>query len=323
MIRIYEWLGMKKKPTIYFLISFVILLGIYVFFHMPPKEFPLGQIVTINSGQSLQAITNTLYEARIIRSPFVFRTTVIMLGGEKNVWAGDYLLDHREGPVDLAYRFVYGKFHLDSRKITIPEGWNIFQIGDYLEKSLINFDKKEFLTITKDKEGYLFPDTYHFPQNIKPNAVIEAMEKNFNDKIVALNEKISAFGKPLKEVMVMASLLEEEARKLETKQMIAGILWKRLKMDMPLQVDASFQYVNGKNSFTLTTEDLATDSPYNTYTRKGLPPGPITNPGLDSILAAVTPTESKYLFFLTDKNGVMRYAITHAQHVANKEKYLR
>src|SRR3989344_2105831 len=137
----------------------------------------------------------------------------------------------------------------------------VFLPIDFPLHTLASFDEEEFIKKAKDKEGYLFPDTYHFPQNIKPNAVIEAMEKNFNDKIIALNEKISAFGKPLKEVMVMASLLEEEARKLETKQMIAGILWKRLKMDMPLQVDASFQYVNGKNSFTLTTEDLATDSP--------------------------------------------------------------
>ncbi|KKR31141.1 MAG: Aminodeoxychorismate lyase [Parcubacteria group bacterium GW2011_GWF2_39_8b] len=321
MIRIYEWLGMKKKPTIYFLISFVILLGIYVFFHMPPKEFPLGQIVTINSGQSLQAITNTLYEARIIRSPFVFRTTVIMLGGEKNVWAGDYLLDHREGPVDLAYRFVYGKFHLDSRKITIPEGWNIFQIGDYLEKSLINFDKKEFLTITKDKEGYLFPDTYFVPPTIKPEGVVTLMNNNFNEKI-ASTPSIATSTFKLKDIIIMASLVELEARTTESRKIIAGILWKRLSLGMPLQVDSVFLYINGKNTYELTTMDLKIKSPYNTYLYKGLPRGPIGNPGLDALQSTVDPTKTKYLYFLSSHDGAMHYAKTFEEHKRNREKYL-
>ena len=153
--------------------------------------------------------------------------------------------------------------------------------------------------------------------------MIEATEKNFKDKIAALNEKIVVFNQSLEEIIIMASLLEEEARQLETKQMIAGILWKRIKMGMPLQVDSSFQYVNGKNTFTLSLDDLKIDSPYNTYLYKGLPPTPISNPGLDSILAALTPTVSNYLYFLTGKDGNMRYAVTHDQHVANKEKYLR
>ena len=205
----------------------------------------------------------------------------------------------------------------------IPEGSSTKEIATILGKILPDFAKEKFITEAQGKEGYLFPDTYYFPPNIKPDAVIEAMEKNFNEKIISLNEQISAFGKPMKEIIIMASLLEEEARKLETKQMIADILWRRLKMDMPLQVDASFQYVNGKNTFTLSLDDLKIDSPYNTYLYKGLPPTPITNPGLDSIIAAVTPTTSKYLYFLTDKNGNMRYAVTHDEHVVNKEKYLR
>ena len=307
----------------YFFSVFFILVVFGYFFWNYPTNFPINTLVSVEKGVTIRQTADFLEQKNFITSPFWFIALNRALSGGRGVLAGDYFFGRPQNLFTISRRLARGDFGLTPVVVFIPEGSSVKEIAVILGKTLPSFDEEEFIKKAKDKEGYLFPDTYHFPQNIKPNAVIEAMEKNFNDKIVALNEKISAFGKPLKEVMVMASLLEEEARKLETKQMIAGILWKRLKMDMPLQVDASFQYVNGKNSFTLTTEDLATDSPYNTYTRKGLPPGPITNPGLDSILAAVTPTESKYLFFLTDKNGVMRYAITHAQHVANKEKYLR
>ena len=307
----------------YFFSVFFILVVFGYFFWNYPTNFPINTLVSVEKGVTIRQTADFLEQKNFITSPFWFIALNRALSGGRGVLAGDYFFGRPQNLFTISRRLARGDFGLTPVVVFIPEGSSVKEIAVILGKTLPSFDEEEFIKKAKDKEGYLFPDTYHFPQNIKPNAVIEAMEKNFNDKIVALNEKISAFGKPLKEVMVMASLLEEEARKLETKQMIAGILWKRLKMDMPLQVDASFQYVNGKNSFTLTTEDLATDSPYNTYTRKGLPPGPITNPGLDSILAAVTPTESKYLFFLTDKNGVMRYAVTHAQHVANKEKYLR
>ena len=307
----------------YFFSVFFILVVFGYFFWNYPTNFPINTLVSVEKGVTIRQTADFLEQKNFITSPFWFIALNRALSGGRGVLAGDYFFGRPQSLFTISRRLARGDFGLTPVVVFIPEGSSVKEIAVILGKTLPSFDEEEFIKKAKDKEGYLFPDTYHFPQNIKPNAVIEAMEKNFNDKIVALNEKISAFGKSLKEVMIMASLLEEEARKLETKQMIAGILWKRLKMDMPLQVDASFQYVNGKNSFTLTTEDLATDSPYNTYTRKGLPPGPITNPGLDSILAAVTPTESKYLFFLTDKNGVMRYAVTHAQHVANKEKYLR
>ena len=109
----------------------------------------------------------------------------------------------------------------------------------------------------------------------------------------------------------------------QTRRMISGILWKRLDEGMPLQIDCTFQYVNGKNTFQLSLDDLKIDSPYNTYKYRGLTPTPISNPGLDSLRAAVTPIESKYYYFLSDKEGVMHYGITHDQHVANKNKYLR
>jgi UPF0755 protein len=121
----------------------------------------------------------------------------------------------------------------------------------------------------------------------------------------------------------MASILEAEARTTETRKIISGILWKRMEIGMPLQVDAPFQYIIGKNTFQLTTNDLKFDSPYNTYKYKGLPPGPIGNPGLDAISATVNPIKTNYLYYLSDVRGNMHYAKTFAEHVINKEKYLK
>jgi len=286
-----------------------------------PREFPLGQVVVVQQGASLQGIANSLYDSKVIRSPFFFRLAVRMLGGEKKMIAGDYLLDAKESSFELAYRITEGQFHLVTFKATIPEGWSIFQIADYLKANLIGFDKTKFLKLAKSNEGYLFPDTYFISPTIKPEAVVELMKNNFDQKIKTVGG-IATSTHSLKEIIIMASILEEEARTTESRRMVAGILWKRLSIGMPLQVDSTFLYINGKNTYELTADDLKIDSPYNTYKYRGLPPGPISNPGLDAIFAAVNPTNSKYLYFLSSKSGKMYYATTFEQHKRNKELYL-
>ena len=223
----------------------------------------------------------------------------------------------------VSSRLTNGNFGLTPVRLTFPEGITTKQMSLILSDKLIDFDGEEFLKLSKDKEGYLFPDTYLFAPNTKPDEVIRVMKKNFDDKLLGINKAFSDFKKPLKDVVAMASILEAEARTTETRKVIAGILWKRLAMGMPLQVDAPFQYIIGKNTFQLTLADLKYDSPYNTYKYKGLPPGAIGNPGIDALLSAVTPTKSSYLFYLSDIRGNMHYANTFAEHVINKEKYLK
>ena len=312
--------GQRERKIACLTVICISLLTIYIFFHKPPKDFPLGEVVSIKSGESLQSITNTLYSNHIIKSPFAFRTYVILLGGEKKVMAGDYLLDKREGTADLAYRLVKGKFHLEATKITIPEGWNIFQIGNYLEKTLLKFEKEEFLAIAKNKEGYLFPDTYFLSPVSSSQSIIDRMKDNFDQKILTINFATSTHS--FKDIIKMASILEAEARTVESRRTIAGILWKRLKLGMPLQVDSTFVYINGKNTYELTLDDLKIDSLYNTYKYLGLPPTPIGNPGLDAIMDAINPINTKYLYFLSSKSGNMYYAKTFEEHKRNKELYL-
>jgi UPF0755 protein len=244
-----------------------------------------------------------------------------MLGGEKKLIAGDYLLDKKEGPADLAFRITKGHFHLNTFKATIPEGWSVTQIGEYLKTNLISFDKSKFIKLAKEKEGYLFPDTYFISPTIKPEDMIKKMTDNFDLKIKSVTA-LSTSTKTLKEIIIMASILEEEARTTESRRMVSGILWKRISLGMPLQVDSTFLYINGKTTYELTLEDLKINSPYNTYQYKGLPPGPISNPGLDAINAALNPIKSKYIYFLSSKSGTMHYATTFEEHKKNKELYL-
>jgi UPF0755 protein len=170
----------------------------------------------------------------------------------------------------------------------------------------------------------LFPDTYFIFPGERADTVHKMLRENFDQQI--LDEDVVAAieesGKTLEELLVMASILEKEASRMQDRRTIAGILWERIDRGMPLQVDAVFPYIIGKNTFELTLEDLKVDSPYNTYANKGLPPGPIGNPGLNSILAAATPIASEYLFFLSDYSGDFHFSRTYEQHLNYKRQYL-
>lgn len=213
----------------------------------------------------------------------------------------------------------------ESREIavTIPEGYNVRQIGETFEKLGI-FSEDEFVKIAQKEEGYLFPDTYRFYKTAKPEDIVAKMKDNFNKKVTAeiLNQTETQKKKP-DDIIIMASILEEEVKSAEDRKIVAGILWKRLSRGMGLNVDAALTYVLSKTSNELTADDLKYDSPYNTYKYRGLPPTPISNPGLDAILAALNPTPSPYFYYLTDKEGKAHYAATLEDHALNKWKYLR
>ena len=203
---------------------------------------------------------------------------------------------------------------------------------DYRTYKDLEHPSKDFYSLTSlldnkpeyvNFEGFLFPDTYFIPQNISPKGVIELMIKNLDEKItVKMREDIKESGKTFFDIIIMASILENEAITFKDKKIVSGLLWKRLEEGMPLQVDATLQYFTGKNTFQLTLEDLDLDSPYNTYEYKGLPLGPITNPGIWSIKAAIYPEESPYWFYLSDKESIIHYSETFEEHKAKKFKYL-
>jgi UPF0755 protein len=300
----------------------LILLLAYASFAAAPIEFPVTALIKIRPGESLAEVAQTLKAEHLIRSPLLFEGTVLLVGGESSVVAGNYFFPAPENAFMIAYRMAQGDFKLTPVRITVPEGASNRQIAQILKNHLVGFDEQEFLKLAQSKEGYLYPDTYFFLPGEEPQLVIARMQKNFNQKIATVQKELALFGKPLPQVLTMASLLEKEASKMEDRQIIAGILWQRAARGMPLQVDAVFPYIFAGKPFDLGDGDLRVDSPYNTYTNKGLPPGPIGNPSLDAILAAVTPIKSQYVYYLSDREGNFHYSTTYAQHLQAKAKYL-
>jgi len=305
-------------------ISFFVLplILFYSFFIHPPFGFPKTEIITIESGLTVDEIAADLKEAQVVRSPLVLKAFVKALGAEEGVRAGDYQFQQSLTVFGVAKRIVSGSFGLEPTRIRVAEGATVEDIAIIFGKRLSRFNEDLFLIKARSLEGYLFPDTYFFLPNTTEDDVIKAMRNNFETHIADLQDKIIASGKTVNEIVVMASLLEKEARTLRDKQMIAGVLWKRLSIDMVLQVDATFVYFLGKNTFELTLEDLQHESPYNTYKHKGLPPGAIANPGYNSLLAALTPVEHDFLFYLADHSGVTHYSETYQEHLRKKRLYL-
>jgi UPF0755 protein len=248
---------------------------------------------------------------------------VTILHRGKGVQAGSFLFDQPQSALRIAYRTAYGVDELHKVKVTIPEGSNSKEIGAIIERAIPAFDLPTFLSEAKKSEGYLFPETYFFNPDVTPREVISMMKEQFGEKVGTIMNEIATSTHPMEEILIMASILEEEANNPRDRALISGVLWNRIKIDMPLQVDAPFYYIFNKGSSQLTLTDLATSSKYNTYKNKGFPLGPISNPGLGAIKAALYPEKTKYLFYLADRSGVTHYAVTHDEHVANKAKYLQ
>jgi UPF0755 protein len=252
----------------------------------------------------------------------MYKVFVVLLGGEKNVMVGEYLFAKPQSALTVAHRTIKGDQGLARTKVTIPEGSSSKDIAWIVLKNIPTFNAPAFQAIAKEHEGYLFPDTYFFYENVSPDRVIHDLRENFDAKIATVQKDISSSTIPVKDLIIMASIVEREGISNEDRKIIAGILWKRLKAGMPLQVDATFHYLLGKPSSQLTAEDLKIKSPYNTYTNAGLPPGPISNPGLEAILDTANWTKTPYWYYLTGKDGKMYYAVDIDGHVANIKNHL-
>jgi len=314
-----------RKYHIRVLIGVIIFLAVFlVYINDPPSTFPTGVLISVHSGDTLNSVAKDLKTKHLIRSTIFLRGIVTLFAGEQKIVAGDYYFGRPISIYNVASRLVKGNFDLAPIKMTIPEGSSMSQIANLLSSKFEHFSASDFMKYSPEKEGYLFPDTYFFMPNITAETVIDILQKNFEEKIKTIEPGIIAFGKPEKDVITMASILEKEAKTPEDWGIISGILWKRIKIGMPLQVDSTTGYVTSEPGGYIANPSSTTtmDSLYNTYTNKGLPPTPIANPGLETIMAAVTPTETPYLYYLSDKNGVIHYAATFADHVKNRQKYL-
>jgi UPF0755 protein len=330
---------MKK---IFFIILIILLLGIIFVWqgiYLPKSVFG-GKTITlaVEKGVGAKEIAHNLQKEGIIKWAPLLRVYVYIKGIAGNLRAGEYQLSSTMNIPKIVGKFVSGE--VIKKQITIIEGWNLEDVGSYLEKEGI-LQKEEFLELAnkdfsqefdflKDKpknlglEGYLFPDTYEIIKDESTEEIIIKMLKNFDKKIAPYRDEISGAGLTIFDAITMASILEKEVKTYEDKEIVSGIFWKRIEEKLPLQSCATIAYIKGENQWQYSYEDTRIESPYNTYLNLGLPLGPISNPGIDSIKAAIFPKDTEYNYFLTDPETEKTiFSETYEEHNTNKSKYLK
>lgn len=310
----------SRNRKFFTIISAAIFFIIFLWFIAPPFSFPSKSIITVTDGVGLYKLAEELKQDGVIRSPFWFHLSAIILGGERDMKAGQYYMSNPQSVFFVAWRILHGNHDIDTVRLTIPEGFTVEKISKLFDDEFTFFNHKDFTDSAP--EGYLFPDTYFIPVTATASSTIKLLQDNFARKVLPITQEIKLSGRTLEEIIIMASIIEGETKLQKDREIVSSILWKRLDLGIPLQVDASFIYVNGKTTKELTKDDLKINSPFNTYLYKGLPPTPISNPGIESIKAAIHPTTTPYLYFLTDNDGTMHYSKTFEEHVAKKLKYI-
>ncbi|MFH1841057.1 MAG: endolytic transglycosylase MltG [Candidatus Shapirobacteria bacterium] len=275
-----------------------------------PRDF------VVRKGEAVTSIAQRLEQQSIIRSAWAFRLIVWQEKLADKLQAGKFVLNTNQRVESIAQALTQGTQDI---WLTFPEGWRKEEVAARLAANLPRFDKNLFLL--QAQEGYLFPDTYLVPQEADEDLVLRLFADNFVQKFTFQNDQLNQ-----DQILILASLVEREAKKEVDRPIVAGILLKRWQNGWPLQVDATVQYAkaNSQNWWpTVSKSDLKTiKSPYNTYLNKGLPLGPICNPGLAAIKAVVNSQATEYWYYLTGTDGLMHYAVTAADHQQNIQKYL-
>ena len=310
-----------------------ILLAFYSLVLFWPQGNPYDSVkVTIPKGASLKEVSASLQDKNVIRNERSFLLAVKTLGYEKDIPAGRFKLVKAATNFDIIDQLVNG-IHVNKR-VTILEGWTITVIAKELEEKL-GMDPQAFEDACQNKlllwkwgiegesvEGYLFPDTYRFSEDETPQEIIgrmiEEYKKNVTDDLrqEMVDKKITET-----EVLILASIIEGEAIYDQERSIISGVYHNRLRMGMRLQADPTIQYIVEGAPRRLLNKDLKIESPYNTYLHYGLPPGPINNPGIESIRAALNPAETDYLYFVAKGDGYHTFSKTKEAHNKAKRQF--
>jgi len=340
--------------------NILIVLGILIFFFVVAYLSQHGKsqenvVFGIKKGEGITQIASHLEQSGLIGSTIPFYIYTFLTGSGKNLQAGEYALNPSMSIGDIVKEFTSGNVISTDVVLTIIPGWTLRDVAQYLE-SLEMFQAKELEEIlgfpgvdyraektmprpydfssefpfladkpkTVSYEGYLYPDSYSIAKGSSLTAITRKILGNFAAKLTpGLRDEITRQGKSIFDIIRMASILEREVQTPEDKKIVAGILWKRLKAGMPLQVDATINYVLHKTNNELTGDDLKIKSPYNTYTNLGLPPTPISNPGIDSIRAAIYPSSTEFWYYLSTNSGKTIFSRNFEEHKAAKAKYLQ
>jgi len=334
---------MKKLISMVVCLIVIIAIGAaaYEAYLKKPSANALSEPIVIGSGMTTAAIAEVLKKSGVISSNAIFTAVADLSGRFKDFHAGTFIFKEGMSALDAIKTLsVQGQSEIS---VTIPEGFGLKEIADRLVQNKIIASDADLFKVTGEPrkqanidavllkdypflaykpaqnnlEGYLFPDTYRFYAPTDAETVVRRLLDGYAAKVATLSPV------PDYETLIIASLVEREVKEPADRAKVADILKRRIAAGMPLQLDSTINYATGKNSASVSSDDLNADSLWNTYKHVGLPPTPICSPGLDSIRSAQTPTPNSYLYFLTAPDGTVIYSQTLAEHNAAKEKYLK
>ena len=324
-----RWL--KKIIFIFVLFFFIFpMVAFFSFFFLvqPPENFPTNQVFEIKKGQSVNEIANFLEKQEIINSALLFKLFNYyqknFININTNIKSSHYSFHTPLDTLKVFFKLEKGESGIDDIGVVIPEGWANFQIAKKMSETFKKISEDKFLKLAKEYEGYLYPSKYYFSEyEVSEEIIIEKMLDTFKKKNKEIKAEVDKSDSSWEKIIIMASIIEKEANSnYEIKRKVSGVLWKRISINMPLQVDVFVDYILKEHTPRKTFEHLKIDSPYNTYLHKGLTPTPMSNPSRDSIKAAFWPEETEYLYYLTGKDGNFYFSKTYKQHLIYKDKYI-
>lgn len=287
--------------NVFFGLCGILIIFYYLFSAPPNTSVNKDIIIHVSKNDNLSNVSKNLKDKNIIKSEFFLKSFVVMFNSDKKIIQGDYLLNRKQTVFSIAWQLARGNHKINPIKITLREGLTNEQMADIFADKLSSFRRDLFMEKSNGNQGYLFPDTYFFFPMDTTEEIFEKLSNNFKRQTSKIKEEAISLGKDFEDIIIMASIIEGEASGKEDASLISGILWKRMKIGMMLQVDVERE----------------------TYQKKGLPNNPINNPGLSSIKAALYPEDSPYLYYIHSKDGQVYFAQNLREHNQNINKYLR
>jgi UPF0755 protein len=278
------------------------------------------------SGMSVRDIATQAKNTGLVKSEGLLYFVLSYFHDPTTIYAGQYLFVEPVSVFGVADKLASSNIEDDSIALTFPEGIRVNEMAGIASTTLQNFDTAQYLALSADKEGRLFPETYFVPNDYSAAKLIDLQEKTFLENLAPF--LLAHPEADATSTIIIASILEREANSPESMGLVAGVFQNRIELDMALQADATIEYTLDVPLNKLAPGELAknlreVESPYNTYLNPGLPPTPIGNPGLDAITAVLNPTETEYFYYITGNDGEFYYAETYNQHLQNIARYLR
>jgi len=294
--------------------------------------------ITIAQGTTAGQLAEDLQERHLIRSAWMFKLLARERQSDFKLYVGDYQLAPSMSPSEIINSLINGSVAFNTNFVTIPEGYTTAQIIELLVQKGIGTKQEFTKVVTEDEfpypflkdapkgilrlEGYLFPNTYDIPINTSPHAVIDLLLRQFEKELTPeVQKQLIILKLTVAQWVTLGSLIEKEAVKESDRPLIASVLMNRLKINQPLQIDATIQFLLETPKPKLSYEDLQIPSPYNTYLHSGFPPGPIANPGHASLQAVLYPAQTEFRYYVAKKDGYHVFANTYAEHLKNVKLY--